>query len=139
MNRLCLPIWLALLFLEDAKLEVSNEKCIKKMLVILALVGCIVFLFVQNNQTKTVWGITIEKGGVVKSYNIDSEERYNIVLENEGMIPSGNLLKEIKILEPEYFNRSVNAKMYKILLIEYDGDVTTLELGWDKIYHIEYK
>ena len=118
------------------------KKCWKDILyiiVILALVGCIVFLFVQNNQTKTVWGITIEKGGVVKSYNIDSEERYNIVLENEGMIPSGNLLKEIKILEPEYFNRSVNAKMYKILLIEYDGDVTTLELGWDKIYHIEYK
>ena len=119
------------------------KKCWKDILyiiVILALVGCIVFLFVQNNQTKTVWGITIEtNGGVVKSYNIDSEERYNIVLENEGMIPSGNLLKEIKILEPEYFNRSVNAKMYKILLIEYDGDVTTLELGWDKIYHIEYK
>jgi len=38
------------------------KKCWKDILyiiVILALVGCIVFLFVQNNQTKTVWGITI--------------------------------------------------------------------------------
>ena len=119
------------------------KKCWKDILyiiVILALIGCITFLFIQNNQKKIVWGIVIEtNSSVVKSYNIDSQERFETVLENEGIVASGNLIKEIKILEPEYFNRSHNAKMYEIRIIEYDGDVTTYELGWDKIYHIEYK
>lgn len=119
------------------------KKCWKDILyiiVILALIGCITFLFIQNNQKKIVWGIVIEtNSNVVKSYNIDSQERFETVLENEGIVASGNLIKEIKILEPEYFNRSHNAKMYEIRIIEYDGDVTTYELGWDKIYHIEYK
>lgn len=115
-------------------------KDILYIIVILALIGCITFLFIQNNQKKIVWGIVIEtNSSVVKSYNIDSQERFETVLENEGIVASGNLIKEIKILEPEYFNRSHNAKMYEIRIIEYDGDVTTYELGWDKIYHIEYK
>lgn len=115
-------------------------KDILYIIVILALIGCTIFLFIQNNQKKIVWGIVIEtNSSVVKSYNIDSQERFETVLENEGIVASGNLIKEIKILEPEYFNRSHNAKMYEIRIIEYDGDVTTYELGWDKIYHIEYK
>lgn len=121
------------------------SKCWKDIvyvLMILALTSCIVVLFATKQQKpeNEIWGIVVEtNSGTVKSYEVASQERYETVLNNEGMIPSGNLLKEIKIIEPEYHNQAYRAKTYKILLIEYDGDVTTLEYGWEQIYRIEYK
>jgi len=75
----------------------------------------------------------------VKTYNIENESGYEEFAKANGMIPAGNLLREIKVSEPKYSGRGDNIKTYTITLVEWDDDVTTLEYSWEQIIHIEYK
>lgn len=109
---------------------------------ILALIACVIFQFVSihNYNTREIWGIVLEtNAGVVKTYNIENESGYEEFAKANGMIPAGNLLREIKVSEPKYSGRGDNIKTYTITLVEWDGDVTTLEYSWEQIIHIEYK
>lgn len=109
---------------------------------ILALVACVIFQFVSvhNYKTREVWGIVLEtNAGVVTEYNIENESGYKEFAKANGMIPAGNLLREIRVGEPKYSGRGDNIKTYTITFVEWDDDVTTLEYSWEQIIHIEYR
>ena len=121
------------------------SKCWKDIIyitLIIGLIACVIFQFVSmhNYQTREVWGIVLEThSGVVKEYNIETWDGYQKYAEQNGMLPAGNLLREIKISEPKYSGRGENIKTYTVTFIEWDDDITTTEYSWEQILHIEYK
>lgn len=109
--------------------------------IIASLIACCVVLFLTKEQKasqKEVYGIIVEtNSGVVKTYHIESEERYNFMLQNS-IIQAGNFIKKIEIEQKNDFGTSGIERRYIITMTEYDNDVTTLDYSWSQIYHIEY-
>lgn len=121
------------------------KNCWKDILyifIILALVGCVVSLFVKVNNKEdsgTVYGVIVKvpngSSYYFKSYEVQAE-LYEYRMANGGEANAKDLIKEIKI-STSY--SSISGKTYTIRLIEYDDDITELSYSWNQIFHIEYR